>query len=521
MNSKFIKQSFVAASLITIGTNVLGRVLGYVREAVVAGYFGTSAAFDAFLIAFTVPEIITFIIFAAIPPALIPFLKKYSNDNELEKSKLFTGSFISFAIIFALFAVAVLFLKEEILWILAPNLTGSDYETALKLMTILAPFIFFRGMEGYFRAILFNNKHFVIPAISPMVTNIFVLAVILFAYDKFNIFALAYGWLIASIALFIVNGIFVFSLEKRISISKINFGLVLKLLKLVGAVAVVECIALLYPVVDRFLASRYLGEGQIAALRYATFLIHLPTGMFVVSFAMASFPWISDFSSPSNLERFKKLYNESLGLILFLMSFVAVAFILFSSEIVSLALQRGAFDSQSLILTAEPLKYFAVGIVFYAVYIFQMRFYYARSELKKLGLYLVLMLIIKIVFSLLLIERWEQNGLAMATSIAWLAGFILMSWDLGKRLEINYFKTIIPQVLKILIAMIFTAALWLLFDNYWPSGSNDNFVNLLLRFSVIIGSGGILYFIVTTLLKLREPFIVIDLIKSKFPKNKN
>jgi len=425
LNSKFIKQSFVAASIITIGTNVLGRVLGYIREAVIAGYFGTSATFDAFLLAFTVPEIITFIIFAAIPPAFIPFIKKYSTDSEHEKSKLFTGSFIAFAIIFALLAVIVLLLKKEILWILAPTLTGSDYETALKLMSVLSPFIFFRGMEGYFRAVLFNNKHFVVPAISPMVTNIFVLAIILIAYDKFNIFALAYGWLIASVVLFLINGIFVFSLEKRISLNKVNFSLIIKLLKLVTAVAVVECIALLYPVVDRFLASRYLGEGQIAALRYATFLIHLPTGMFVISFAMASFPWISDFSSPANLGKFKKLYNESLGLILFLMSFVAVAVVMFSSEIVSLALQRGAFDYKSLILTAEPLKYFAFGIVFYAIYIFQMRFYYARSELKKLGLYLMLMLVIKITFSLLLIERWEQNGLAMATSIAWFAGFVL------------------------------------------------------------------------------------------------
>ncbi|MFH2048210.1 MAG: lipid II flippase MurJ [bacterium] len=521
MNSKFLKQSFVAASIITIGTNVLGRIFGYAREAVVAGYFGTSAAFDAFLIAFTIPEIITFIIFAAIPPALIPFIKKYSYENEQEESQLFAGSFVSFAIIFALLSVLVFVLKKEIIWFLAPTLTGSDYETALRLMPILAPFIFFRGMEGYFRAELFNKKHFVIPAISPMIINIFVLAIILLAYDKFNIFALAYGWLIASFALFIINGFVVFSIEKRFSLNKINPGLILKLLKIVGAVAFVECIALLYPVVDRFLASRYLGEGQIAALRYATFLIHLPTGMFVVSFAMASFPWISDFSAPVHVEKFKKLYNESLGLIIFLMSFVAAAVILFPSEIVSLALQRGAFDNQSMILTSGPLKYFAMGIVFYSVYIFQMRFYYARSELSKLSLYLMFMLVIKITFSLLLIERFEQNGLAMATSIAWLVGFVLMSWDLGKRLKINYFKTIIPQAAKILIVLIFTIVSWLLLDNYWPVDSNYHFVQTLLRFTVIICSGGILFLLISLMLKLQEPKIVLSLLRSKLFKNES
>jgi len=488
---------------------------------VVAGYFGTSAAFDAFLIAFTIPEIITFIIFAAIPLALIPFIKKYSNENEQEKSQLFTGSFISFAIIFALLSILVFVLKKEIIWFLAPTLTGSDYETALRLMSILAPFIFFRGMEGYFRAELFNKKHFVIPAISPMIINIFVLAILLFAYDNFNIFALAYGWLIASVALFIINGFVVFSIEKRVSINKINFSLIFRLLKFVAAVAFVECIALLYPVVDRFLASRYLGEGQIAALRYATFLIHLPTGMFVVSFAMASFPWISDFSLPSYAEKFKRLYNESLGLIIFLMSFVAAAVILFSPEIVSLALQRGAFDNQSMILTSGPLKYFAIGIVFYSVYIFQMRFYYARSELSKLGLYLVLMLVIKITFSLLLIERFEQDGLAIATSVAWLAGCVLMSWDLGKRLRINYFKTIIPQAAKILIALTFTTVLWLLINDYWPIDSNYNLFETLLRFTAIICSGGILFLLISLMLKLQEPKIVVGLLRGKLFKNES
>lgn len=518
MNSKFLKQSFVAASVITIGTNVFGRFLGYAREAVIAGYFGTSAAFDTFLIAFTIPEILTFIIFATIPPALIPFIKKYSNNNEQEKAQLFTGSFVSFAIILALLALSVFFLRKYILLFIAPSLTGSDYDTAMHLMSVLAPFIFFRGMEGYYRAVLYNNKHFILPAVSPMITNLFVLAVILLAYDKFNIFALAYGWLIASIVLFSINGVFVFYLEKRVSFSKINFGLVLKLLKLMAAVAVVECIALLYPVVDRFLASRYLGEGQIAALRYATFLINFPTSMFIVSFAMVSFPWISDFSSPSNLEKFKKLYSESIGLIIFLMSFIVLAVVMFSSEIVSITLQRGMFDFQSMILTAQPLKYFAMGTVFYSIYFFQMRFYYARSELKRLGLILLVLLGIKIAFSILLVDRWELNGLAMATSIAWFSGCLIMTWDLGKRLEIKHYKTIMPLIVKIVLPLILTTACWMLFLHYWPAGNDGNFINALLRFVTIILTGGLLYLAISLMLKLREPIVVLDLIRSKISK---
>jgi len=106
----------------------------------------------------------------------------------------------------------------------------------------------------------------------------------------------------------------------------------------------------------------------------------------------------------------------------------------------------------------------------------------------------------------------------MATSIAWFAGFVLLSWDLGKQLKINYIKTIIPQILKIVSALIFSTALWLIFEYYWPSVGDESFAAMLLRFGVVICSGGIVYLAIALMLKLREPIVVLDLLKSKISK---
>src|SRR5512137_1501160 len=105
MISRLSRQTLVAASIVTIGTNIAGRVLGYAREAMIAGYFGTSATLDLFLLAFTIPELITFVAFAAIPTALIPSLKKFSADRSADERTILSTSLIAFLLLFGGMAV--------------------------------------------------------------------------------------------------------------------------------------------------------------------------------------------------------------------------------------------------------------------------------------------------------------------------------------------------------------------------------------------------------------------------------
>ena len=520
MSPRFIKQSLLAATIITVGTNILGRGLGYAREAVVAGYFGTSSIFDTFLLAFTIPELITFVAFAALPPAFMPLKRSCCGDNEEQGKRLFIAGLITFATIFGIIAVVIYVLKAPIINLFAPRMSGDDYALALRLISILAWFVFFRGMEAYFRAVLFDKKHFVVPAFSPMVANLLVLAFILFGYDTLNIDALAYGWLAASVALFIINGSFAFYLVNPRVFSGIDIPIVGKLIKAVLAVAVVECIALSFPVVDRYLAAAYLGEGQIAALRYATFLIHLPTGIFVVSLAMASFPWITDLAVPGDVEKLQKLYSDNVRLVVFTMGFVAVGVSIFAGDLVRVAFQRGAFDTQSLALTTGPLIFFALGVVFYSIYMIQIRFYYAHSARVRLGVILTGMLAVKIVLSLILMGPMEHNGLALATSLAWMGGCLIMTLDLRKTLGVSLKNLSFSIVLKIVFSLLLTALSWIALSRLWP---DDHAGLLLMSFVrvVLLGVAGmILYVGLAATFKLPELQQVVSLIRSKLTSEK-
>lgn len=521
MTSRFVKQSLVAASIVTIGTTILSRVFGYLREAVIAGHFGTSAELDVFILAFTVPEFITFITFAALFTALIPSLRKFKESDRQSQSEVFWGGAVSFTIIFGLLWLAIYLMRGQILNWLAPTLQPEQHRAGTELLTIVAPFVFFRGLEAYFRSWLFEKKHFIVPATSTIIVNLIILAAIFLLYDKMEIRSLAYGWLAASIVLAFYNALFAFLLVKPAPPGKLNWKATGSILRLTLAIGVVECIALIYPVVDRYFAVLYLGEGQVAALRYATFLIHIPTGMFVVSFTMASFPWISDLSVPSELRKLQDLYRDSVRLIVFVMSLVAVGLVIFPTEVVRLSFQRGAFDATSLVITASPFMYFALGIVFYSIYVFQIKFYYARMTLARLGVILVGMLAVKIILSYVLVKPMEQDGLALATAVTWLCGCIIMTADLGGKLKMTPSALFMPSALKVLISLVVVGAFWMWFRYAWPAPLDEPLLSLFGRLAVYATSGIALYLILARLLRLPELERMFASIKQRLVPDRN
>ena len=505
----------MAASVVTVGISVLSRFFGYTREALIASYFGTSANLDLFILAFTIPELITFISYAAIPTALIPSLRRSGAKTEDEQSAFFWGGLVNFLMFFgALTAVAYLF-RGTILALLAPTLDGEALKQGRHLMAILSGVIFFRGMECYFRGWLFEKKHFIVPATSTILLNIVVISTLFGLHGRLEIEALAYAWLFAAIALFLFNGIFAFILIKPKTRGVAASPPIGILMRATFSIAVVEIIALIYPVVDRYLAAKFLGEGQIAALRYATFLVHIPTSMFIVAFSAATFPWISDLSVPGQADRLRKLYRESIRLIIFVMGMVATGIIIFPSEIVKVAFQRGAFDLTSLNLTSSPLMFFALGIVFYSVYLFQMKFYYARSAIRKLFRILVGMLLIKIVLSLILVKPMEQNGLALATAVTWLFGAVFMTIDLGRAIKITARELFFPSLPKLLICIGFVALFWLGAGWLWPPQPDEALLNLFLHMAAIGVAGIAVYLGIAWLLKVSELKQMVERIQRK------
>lgn len=514
MASRLLKQSLVAASVVTIGANVLGRLLGYVREAFIADYFGTSSIFDTFILAFTIPEIITFIVFAALPTAIVPAAKAVAGESSDAEKQLFMQGLGAFGAIFGAVSLLIFLLRSEILAFLAPELPADQQAAGVQLVSVLAGFVFFRGVEAYFRGWLFKKKHFVSPALSPFLLNLVVLAAITLLYEQQGIFALAYGWLGGSAVLFAFNGLLVFALVKPLGSRTNQAVTVAPILKLAAGIIVLESLTLLHPVVDRFLAARYLGEGQIAALRYALFLCMLAPGMLVVTFSIASFPWLTDLSDPSKREQLRKLYHDSLRLIIFAIGLIASGMLFFARDIVQVAFMRGAFDQVSVELTTSPFVIYSAGILLYSIYHFQTRLYYARRAVLRLGAVLVSVFLVKVVLSALLVGPMEHAGLALATAIAWTVGAIVMTVDLTVTLKLTV-RELLPSTGRVLIMAAVVLAFWYGGAKLWPLAEAASLTSAFVRLFVLAGLGALLYGVLAWLLKAPELARVREAMKGR------
>jgi len=514
MTARLLKQTLVSAALITVGGNVLGRLFGYLREAVVAGYFGTSAVLDVFLVAFIIPEIITFVVFAALPTTVIQAAATIDPQDRARESSLFRRGFAACAGIMFVGTAALVLLRHEVIFWTAPELAPESAGMGAHLLGILALVIFFRGLEAYFRAWLFRKKHFVAPAMSPLVLNGVLIAAILLGYGTLDIDALAYGWLAASVLLCVWQAGMAWAIVKPVRTERGAGAPVGPLIKLTLAVAAIEAAFLFFPAIDRFLAVRYLGEGEIAALRYALFLSQVPPGMLVVTFSAAAFPWISDMAAaePARLISF---YRETVRLILFVMAPVAAGLILFAPQVVTVAFRRGAFDQTSVLLTTGPLVCYALGLLFYGVYFYQVRFYYAKNLLARLGVILGLTLLLKLAVSIALVRWLAADGLALATSLAWLASAVIMTVDLGRKSSLTLSHEMPGWLLRMIISTLGACVVWIGVRELWLPPADTS---LTAQFAWLLGIGlvgAVVYIGIASALKLPEPGRLIETITSR------
>ena len=128
---KFLKQSLVQASIITIGATFLSRIVGFLREAITAGYFGTEAIFDTFIIAITVPELISSLSFIVLPTAILPALQKRADRIDTDKSEAFWTGLIIFAVFFSVVSARVYASRSLILNALASSLEPDQFSEGL------------------------------------------------------------------------------------------------------------------------------------------------------------------------------------------------------------------------------------------------------------------------------------------------------------------------------------------------------------------------------------------------------
>lgn len=506
-----VKRTAVQTALLMAILTLGSKVMGFVREMVIAGFFGTSYVVDAYVMALAIPSMIFLGFFTAMDTAYMPLFSKITENEGEDKGIRFTSETILLALIIAVISAVLggLFSKQ-IVAIFASGFSGETAVLTSKFIKISFTFAIFTSVAGVLESFLKYKNIFLAPLVIGYLQNTIVIAgIIVSAY--YNNYLLVLGWMLAYVVRLLIvwfiakkNG-FKYAKEHKLSHSA------KKIMALSMPVFFGSYINQINVFVDKTLASQ-LQEGSIAALNYGNLLVNMITGLTVSIMMIIIYPKMTQAQSLGNYEYFNKMVSTGFNLICIIMIPSTLGAMLYSNQIVQIVYERGNFDSLATALTSEAFLYYSAGLLFISLNALLVQTYYSMHDMKAPMIYAAIGVIINIVLNLVLVKYMAHGGLALATSISAGCNIIFLYYGLHKRYPNVKMISSIQKILKIFfaagISIAVSKAIYVMLDTtIWMPNMVRMFVVVLLT--------SIVYLALLRLAKIEELSMIRQLIRIK------
>jgi len=443
-----------AATTIGMGT-FLSRILGFLRDMVIAHFFGAGMAADAFFVAFRIPNLWRRLVGeGSLTISFIPIYTEYLTQKSEEESREVTHiAFTIAGIVLLVLTVLGILFSSILIQIIAPGFTRvpEKFQLTVTLNQIIFPYLFFMGLFALCMGILNSLRHFFAPAIAPIFLNISIIASVFLFYHVFQrpVMALAVGVLAGGVIQFLFQ--IPFLLKKRISF-RFNFNFRHPAIKRIGYLMVPGLIgSAVYQLnvfIDTIFAS-FLPGGSVSYLYFADRLMEFPLGIFAFAIGMASLPSLSGLATKGKMEEFKEALSFTFRLVSFISIPAMVGLIVLKTPIINLLFQRGLFDYSATVMTAKALLFYSVGLWAIAgSRIIVPAFYSLQDTWTPLKIALIC-LGANVIFNSILIYPMKHAGLALATSLSSTLNLILLFRKLIPKLGGINIKENIRSLLRI------------------------------------------------------------------------
>ena len=451
---------------------IISRLLGYLRDILIAIFLGTGALADAFFVAFRIPNTFRRLFSeGAFNAAFVPSYSSLLNNKK--EAQTFANNILNLLIVGLFFLVLIIeILMPLFVFLIAPGFEG-DYqkmELAINLTRITFPFLIFISLASFFSAILNTHNKFAISSAAPIILNILLIGVLLFGkiLNDELVYYLAYAVTVSGILQFI----FLYYFVKKYFTPKMNLSIKIddkvkiffrKLLPSIFSSGVTQINILIGTIIASFQAS------AVSYLYYADRIYQINLAIAGIAIGTVILPQLSKHVQSQNIEKINLIQNKALELSLFLSIPAATALIIASEEIISSLFGYGSFDELSVKNSAKALFYFAIGLPAFSLIKVFSTFFFARHD-TKIPFYISLTsVLLNIFISIIFFKEIGFLIIPIATTISsWYNAFLL--FILLKKKNLFSFNLIfISRFTKILIASISMG----IFFNYVINFFND------------------------------------------------
>ncbi|MCS7215367.1 MAG: murein biosynthesis integral membrane protein MurJ [Thermodesulfovibrio sp.] len=507
-----------AAGAISLATT-FSRILGYIKDMILAKYFGATALSDVFFVAFRIPNLLREL-FAegSMSSAVIPVLKESQVKHGHEETKKIVKSLFTFIlIIVGIVTILGIIFSPIIVKLIAPGFIENPekFELTVLLTRIMFPFLLFISFAALTMGTLNTNNIFFVPALAPCFLNIAII-ILVAGFSSFflnPIVSVAVGVTLGGLLQWLVQTPQFYKNGFQFGFTGFHPALK-KIILLVIPTTLAMAVNQINIFVSTIIAS-FLPEGSVTYLYYSMRLIQLPIGIFGVAVGMAVLPTLSQHVAEGNKNQLAKDLTFSLKFLFFLTIPSTIGLIILKEPIVNTLFQRGAFDITATFNTAQALLFYSIGILGTVGSRTITATFYSFQDTKTPVVCATVGMLTNVLFSLLLMHTMKHNGLALAYSLAATVQFLMLSIFIKHKINEISFINIIPSFVKSTIAALVSVGIARLICNIKPSLWLHS-EQMFLKFIWLVTAIGIavsIYFLLCYLMKHEELSYILKKIR--------
>ena len=471
----------------------MSRILGYLRDILIAIFLGASIFADAFFVAFRLPN--TFRRLFAEGTFNAAFIPSYTSAKieDKKKGKKFADDVLSSLLLILLFTVTIVeIFTPYLIYIIAPGFLEDQikFNLAVELTRITFPFLLFVSLSSFFAGILNSNNKFAAAAAAPIILNVVLIVSLIFSFMQGLDYVkqLSYGVTIAGI----IQLFFLIYVTKKFYKPALNLSLRLsnkvriffkKLLPSILSSGVTQINILVGTIIASF------QTGAVSYLYYADRVYQINLAIAGIAVGTVSLPVLSKAFKTKNIKKISNIQNKSFELSLLFSIPASFGLILAANEIINALFGYGSFSVNDVEMTAAALKFFGYGVPAFALIKILSNFFFARDNTKTPFYISILIVSVNILISVSFFNRIGFIIIPIATSISTWFGVIIYIYLLNSKkilllknqLKINFIKILISTIIMSCILLIFLDK----FSNYLDYSYNYKAVYLISIVSIV------------------------------------
>ncbi|MFA5099745.1 MAG: murein biosynthesis integral membrane protein MurJ [Candidatus Omnitrophota bacterium] len=502
------KRGIARSAGVMAAATLASRILGFIRDIVIARLFGVYLYAQAFVIAFKIPNLFRDLVGegatnAAFVPVFSEYLAKGKKEDFWDLANTLMNALL---VILSVITILGIVFSPVLVRLIAPGFAAdpAKFSATVALNRLIFPYILLIGLTAYCMGILNSLRHFALPAFGPCLLNISIIICAL-AWGE-GIQGLASGVLIGGVLQLAIQLPVLYKKGFRFHFTgKFNHPAIKRIGVLMTPRVFSSAIYQLSNFVDSIFGSLFwiVGEGGVAALYFSYRLIQFPLGIFGNSLSQAILPALSCQAVEKDYTKLKDTLLFGLRSIVFVMVPASIGFMVLSDTIISSLFEGGRFNAYSSHITSRALFFYSIGLFAYGGSRIVQCGYFALKDTVTPTKVAAIALVLNVGLNAIFMFPLKLAGLALATSISGISSFFILFMLLRKKLGGLQVRGLLEFSARVLCASIVMGEVCFIASTYHFSLHNRLLIRIIDLLLPII-CGAVAYFIMCITLKIEQ-----------------